>query len=486
MHTILFFDDWFLDSHVGLVRDWHRPTPIGTPYSDPFSDSGAGYPHVEYDPDSRTWRAWVLVAPPAEGTYHPDPPDIGNRVIALWVSDDGLDWHPWEGQGQGAQDGPWPHVVFAGAVEGCGQIFRDPVETDPQRRYKAASVIWAGRDPQGKGHLGQRYELHLITSPDGIRWQVEDVIHRLSSDTYHGFTYNPHRQQYQVTLRANTPDRRIWMALSDDARTWSRPLLVLTPDPADPPCVQFYGMPHFQYHGYTVGLLWLFHTQYGEPDPVKRQGTVDTHLAYSLNGLAWNRTPRVPFLPLDEPGGPGAGLVYGSSIVETPEGDLRIYAIASQRQHGQREGPRTKSALAAYGLRKDGFVSLRPEGRSGQLITRAVVTTGEPPILNVRTPSGRAKVEVLTASEEPMSRFCGEDAAVFTGDATKWQVRWPSADFEQLRGRRIKLRVTLDIGDLYAIRFKGYFAYSHTAVNSLDGTELGPTLLPTDGSEVFL
>ena len=486
MHTILFFDDWFLDGHVGLVRRWNQPEPIGTPYSDPFSSSGAGYPHVEYDSDTGTWRAWALVSPPAEGTYHPDPPDIGNRVVVLWVSDDGLDWRPWEGRDHGAQDGPWPHVVFAGAVEGCGQIFADPVETDPRRRYKAASVIWAGRDPDGKGHLGERYELRLITSPDGIDWRVEGPIHTLSSDTYHSFTYNPHRKQYQVTMRANTPDRRVWMALSDDTRSWSRPLLVLSPDPADPPCVQFYGMPHFQYHGYTIGLLWLFHTQYGEPDPVKRQGTVDTHLAYSLNGLAWNRTPRVPFLPLGEPGRPGSGSVYGSSLVESPAGDLRIYAIASQRQHGQREGPRTKSSLAAYTLRKDGFVSFRPEGRSGHLVTRAIVPTGGGLSLNVRAPSGQLKVEVLTASEVPVPEFSGDNAALFTGDETEWQVQWPAEAFGRLEGRRIKLRITLDIAEIYAIRFNGYFAYSHTAVDSLDGTELGPTLLPADGSEVFL
>ena len=402
------------------------------------------------------------------------------------MSDDGLDWRPWEGKGCGAQDGPWPHVVFAGAVEGCGQIFYDPAETDPQRLYKAASVIWAGRDPDGKGHLGERYELHLITSPDGVHWQVEGPIHGLSSDTYHSFTYNPYRKQYQVTLRANTPDRRVWMALSDDTRTWSRPLLVLSPDPQDPPCVQFYGMPHFRYHGYTIGFLWLFHTQSDEPDPVKRQGTVDTHLAYSLNGLAWNRTPRVPFLPLSVPGTPGAGSVYGCSLVESPSDDLRIYALVNQRQHGQKEGPRTKSGLAAYTLRRDGFVSFRPEGRTGQLVTKAIVPIGEEPSLNVRAPSGQVKVEVLSASEDPMPEYSGDNAARFTGDESSWQVQWPAADFAQLKGRRIKLRITLEIAELYAIRFNGYFAYSHTAVDSLDGTELGPTLLPADGSDVYL
>ena len=483
MQAILFFDDWLMDSHQGLVRRWGRPVPIGTPYSDPYSLAGAGYTHVEYNRDTKQWRAWVRLPSP-EGAYEINPPDTGNGVVVMWVSEDGLTWRPWEGKGKGAQDGPWPHVVFSGSVASGSQVFCDPAEGDSQRRYKMASVIWAGRHPEGKGHMGQCYELHLFTSPDGITWRQEGRIHPLSSDTFHSFTYNPHSRQYQMTLRANTPDRRIWIVRSKDMRRWERPELVLSPDPADPPCVQFYGMPHYEYDGYYIGLLWLFHTQYGEPDPVKRQGTVDTHLVYSMNGLAWNRTVREPFIPLSEPGEPGCGSVYASALVEAPDGRLRIYAQLSGRQHG--ESGSGKASVGAYDLRKDGFVCLRPEGKYGELVTRAIVPTGNLLTINARAPRGQVRVEILDASENPLPEFSEENAACFTGDETAWQTVWPQASFAELRGRRIKLRLRLDNAELYAIRFEGYLAYSHTAIDNLDGTELGPTLLPADGGEIFI
>jgi hypothetical protein len=480
-HTILFFDDWLLDSHQGLVRRWPKPRPVGEPYSDPYSPSGCGYPSVEYDPETGLWRAWSFVSPP-DDDYRENPPDIGNRVTVLWESDDGLNWRPLEGKNKGALQGAWPHVVFNKAVEGCGQIYRDPVDPDPERRYKMAAVIWAGRDPEGKSHLGQRYELRLFTSPDGISWQEGSRIHGLSSDTYHSFTYDPLCERYRLILRANTPDRRVWMTFSKDAVTWDRPQLILSPDPADPPCVQFYGMPHFQYDDYTIGLLWLFHTQYGEPDPVKRKGSVDTHLAYSLNGVAWNRTVREPFIPLGDPGSQAAGSVYACSLVPYPQGRLRIYAIA----HGGQHGASSHGALAAYEMRRDGFVCLRPEGYSGTLTTRAIVPTDGCLSINAQAPCGEIRIEVLDASESPIPGFSGQNAAIFSGDETEWRVAWPSADFSTLKGHRVKLRVSLSDSELYAIRFQGYFAYSHTALASLDGTSPGPTLLPLDGREVFV
>ncbi len=479
-HTILFFDDWLLDGHQGLVRRWPKPRPVGEPYSDPHSASGCGYPSVEYDAETGSWRAWSFVAPP-DTDYRDYPPDIGNRVTVLWESDDGLAWHPWDGQSRGAAPGPWPHVVFSRAVEGCGQVYRDPVDPEPSRRYKMAAVVWAGRDPNGLGHLGQCYELRLFTSPDGISWSEGGRIHGLSSDTYHTFTYDPLRECYQVILRANTPDRRVWMAFSNDAVTWSRPQLVVSPDPADPPCVQFYGMPHFRYDDYYIGLLWLFHTQYGEPDPVKRKGTVDTHLTYSLNGVAWNRTIREPLIPLGEPGSATAGSVYGCSLVDAPDGRLRIYALAHGGQHGQP----SKGALAAYELRRDGFVCLQPEAEEGQLVLRAIVPLDGDIRLNACAPHGEVRVEVLEADENPIPEFSGDNAAVLSGDRTDWRVSWPLAEFASLRGRRVKLRIHLRAAELYAIRFNGYYAYSHTALRSLDGAQLGPTLLPADGSQLF-
>jgi hypothetical protein len=78
-------------------------------------------------------------------------------------------------------------------------------------------------------------------------------------------------------------------------------------------------------------------------------------------------------------------------------------------------------------------------------------------------------IEVLDASEERLPDFSGDNAARLTGDETDWQVRWPRASFGKLLGQHIKLRVVLDMAELYAIRFQGLFAYGHTAFRYLDG-----------------
>lgn len=52
MHTMLFFDDWFVHSYKGLNRIWKKPRPAGPSYSDPFSRYGVGMCSVEYNRES--------------------------------------------------------------------------------------------------------------------------------------------------------------------------------------------------------------------------------------------------------------------------------------------------------------------------------------------------------------------------------------------------------------------------------------------------
>ena len=47
-----------------------------------------------------------------------------------------------------------------------------------------------------------------------------------------------------MTMRASSPDRRVWLMESTDTSDWADPILILHGDPADPPSVQLYGMPY--------------------------------------------------------------------------------------------------------------------------------------------------------------------------------------------------------------------------------------------------
>jgi len=485
VHTMLFFDDWFVHSYKGLNRLWKKPRPAGRSYTDPYSQYGAGMCSVEYHRESRLWRAWHDVPRPDRQ----DTPEIGvgSFVLLLWVSEDGVHWRPFREGETGIEVDPgraetWPHVVCAQTCGGGGRVYFDARETDPDRRYKMAFNVLEGDDPAGLGCMGKTYGLHLATSKDGVQWRLEHCIHPTASDTTHSIVYNPTRERYQMTMRASSPDRRVWLMESRNTRDWEDPILILHGDPADPPSVQLYGMPHYYYEGYYIGLPWYLHTTYDERGFSKGCGVVDTHLAYSLNGIAWSRTDRRPFIGRGEPGEPNFGCVYACAMVEAPEGDLCFYAWEYPMPHG-REGD-GKAHLAPYRLRKDGFVCLAPEGYRGQLTTCAIIPEEERLSINARAPNGQIRVEVLDQSETPIHEYCGDNAACFTGDDTAWQVRWPQASLAALRGRIIKLRLTIVAGELYAIRFSGFIANSYWALKSLDGTAVGPTLLPADPAQL--
>jgi len=475
MHTLLFLDDWFLSWHQGLRRIWKQPRPIGEPYADPYAEEGASPASVEYHEGTGQWHAWNTSLCNPVGRGQPLRAGVGNHLMVLWRSDDGLQWRPYDGgihNDNVPQD--WPHVLFSQATSGGGQVYRDEREEDPQRRYKSVTVLCTGTDPV-HGVLGYTSETRIITSGDGTGWKVAELVQPLPSDTYHSFSYNPSSRRYQLLLRASSPDRRIFMARSEDTRTWEKPFLVLGPDASDPPCAQFYGMPHFQYHGYYIGMLWVFHTQYDELARRKGEGRIETQLTYSLNGVSWNRTHRGPFIPMGEPGGAGEGCVFGCSLVDRPGKDLRVYATLCPFTHA-RVG---RNVMAAYGLRRDGFVCFAPDGGWGTLTTCAIVPDSGKLTLNGRAPRGQIRVESLTAEEQPIEGYCGERAAVFEGDETDWEVRWPNASFRDLRGKQIKLRFHLKYAELYAIRFDGVFAYSDHVHHDLEGTECGVSALPS-------
>ena len=473
MQTLLFFDDWFLSWHQGLRRIWKQPRPIGEPYSDPYAEEGAAPTSVEYHGGSGQWRAWNNLVRNPIGRGQPLRQGVGNHLMLLWVSDDGVHWRPYD-RGIHNDNVPeeWPHVLFSQAVSGGGQVYCDAREDDPERRYKSVTVLCTGRDPV-HGVLGYTTETRIITSRDGVSWKVADLVHALGSDSYHSFSYNPSSERYQLLLRASSPDRRIFMSRSVDTRTWEKPFLVLGPDASDPQCAQFYAMPHFQYHGYYIGMLWVFHTQYDERTRRKGEGRIETQLTYSLNGISWNRQ-RQPFVPMGEPGEAGEGCVYGCSLVEHPGGDLWVYALLSPFTHA-RVG---RNALAAYTLRRDGFVCLAPDGGWGVLTTCAIELASSRLTVNGRAPRGQIRVEVLNADEQPIEEYSGEGAAVFSGDETDWEVKWPNASLSQLQGKQIKLRLHLTHAELYAIRFEGVFAYSDHVHYNLEGTEYGVSALP--------
>src|SRR5262249_13205215 len=87
--------------------------------------------------------------------------------------------------------------------------------------------------------------------------------------------------------------RGIYQSRSKDFMTWSPPELVLAPDLADAPAVEYYGMSVVGRHQHWIGLIWYWHAHID---------TIEVYLVHSRDGLNWSHpTPRGPFIASQYP-----------------------------------------------------------------------------------------------------------------------------------------------------------------------------------------
>lgn len=179
--------------------------------------------------------------------------------------------------------------------------------------------------------------------------------------------------------RPQQAERRIVRIDTEDFQTFVEPQNVLSPDPLDPPLVQFYGMPTFPYKGVFIGLLWLMYGDPLEAGLLKRNGPIDSQLTYSYDGVAFNRSFRRPFIERNARGEEGGCCIYPTSMKVDDNGDILIYSGSSRGEHYKDTGE-LAAALLVHKLRCDGFMYLESASYTGRLMTRCLQLT-EPPNL---------------------------------------------------------------------------------------------------------
>ena len=109
-------------------------------------------------------------------------------------------------------------------------------------------------------------------------------------------------------------------------------------------------------------------------------------------------------------------------------------------------------ALCLATLRLDGFVSLTAGDKAGQVITKPLVATGDRLLLNVDVrKGGEATVEVLNENEQVIPGFELSSSVPLRGRSIEQTVRWTTnADWSQLAGQKVRLRIRFRNADLYA------------------------------------
>jgi hypothetical protein len=104
--------------------------------------------------------------------------------------------------------------------------------------------------------------------------------------------------------------------------------------------------------------------------------------------------------------------------------------------------------------RKNGWVSLQPESKQPGVVLTKVLKPGPGLTINAKTaPGGFIQVEVLDAKGNDFVGYAGDNAASFQGDSIASPLVWSGGRLRNLPDEPVRLRLTLDRADLYALNF---------------------------------
>ena len=456
MRTILFLDDWPILARHGVDRRWFEaePWPNTPPWHDPLL-AYASVSSVMRDPHGGGWRMW------GGGMITRDRGDEGFGLCA-YESDDGLNWQPARQDplvDKNATHGA-SHIVFSGEFSGGGAVFHDERETDPARRYKLPYTDLSP-NPVDASYGTCR----VAVSPDGIRWTIDRdaVWRRQHTDTLFSVQYNPYTGMYQWTGRPILGDRRVALDQTRDWKHFEKPQVIVHPDPADMPGVEFYGMPHFFYD--LAGST-------------RFMGRVDAELTYSINGLAWNRTNRQPFLPDRGWGGDSFGSEYPAAMVMDDDGWLRVYTTSCVGEHNDGGKFAADEAIAQVIVsrwRRDGFCALESHSDTGSILMRGLLPRGGQVLLNATTGRfGRIRAELRDLQNQAIPGYELARSLPVTGDGHLLPLRWQDGDIfrdtlDPLGGQPFKLYLELEQARLYAVRVEADLVYGFVPETDLAG-----------------
>jgi hypothetical protein len=432
----LFVDDFLID-HTTLRRTFHRAayhpaSPVLKPDQkceqtgrDPaamvFSDG------VWYDPGDRLFKMWYM-----GGIV---------RSTCFATSKDGIRWEKPSLEVKAGTN------VVQLARRDSSTVWLDLAEKDPKRRYKMF-----------RSHGDGGWALSLYFSADGVHWG--DAVCRSGpcGDRTSVF-YNPFRKVWVYSIRADAPRLgrvRTYREGTDvvAAARWKagQPVPWVGADRLDPKRAdlqvqpQLYNLDAVAYESVLLGLFTIWRGQ-----PRDRAKANEVVAGYSRDGFHWHRPDRRALIPVSEHFGDwNWGNVQSAGGCCLVVGD-KLYFYVSGRA-GVRGSP--ASGVCSTGLatlRRDGFASMDAGTTEGSLLTRPLKFAGKHLFVNVETPAGELRVEVLDRDGRVIAPFTRGNAVPVRADGTRQPVRWKgAADLAALAGRPVRFRFTLTRGRLYA------------------------------------
>jgi hypothetical protein len=390
-------------------------------------------------------------------------------------------------------------------------VFEDPLEKDPQRRYKMFLDRYViGRNaPQqqvlsqklteeikrtrdGRDGLTDLVRVELHHSPDGLHWTAHDDLPRFGqhgnglgdcytifpdqdSGVYRLLTrsagmetvhYDARRPRTGSFFPPHFPHdeprenrRRVFQSESSDLVHWTRPQCILTPDPLlDNLDDSYYGMTQFRLGELFLGFVHVLH---------EVSNTLDVRMAYSRDSWKWQFVDRQPWLGVS-PDSWDCCMVNMSAPPIQVGDELYIYYGGARHHHdwwivGEKEGLNVPEAtsmehveysLGLSTLRLNGFVSLDAGPvREGILITRVLQTESRNLSVNALCGvGGYIRVEATDADDQVLPGFSRDSFDVFQGDSTSQRLSWQGRTAIPHQGA-LRLRFFMRNASLYSLSF---------------------------------
>ena len=434
MIKFLFLDSWPLEYVRGFERRMQQPVkdpanPLLWPERWYEYNRVHLYGTALRDPESGQFMLWYSTHDSEEGTAY----------LCLAVSEDG---HRWTRPDLDVV--PGTNIVLDRDERTHGpSVLYDPQDPDPSRQYKL--LMRPGHTPVILAYF----------SPDGVHWRKaqEEPVIRANSDCHIGLYRDPKTMLYQVSHRADCPDRRVWRTESEDFIHWRRSNLALEPDVGDPPQTQIYGMQMSPYGNFIVGWVSMFYTWENDFGWAKMDGTMDVQLAHSRDGYCWHRTARGRrFIPLGAPGAWDAQLVIPSTAPILLEDEIRFYYSGTPYQHGGPDDGPMPECIGAASLRVDGFVALSVGEDVGEVLTRPFALREPEIYVNADASSGELRVEIADLNGTAIDGFAYSQCNPVREDGIAQRVTWADgADASQIVRRPIRLRVRARRTKLYSL-----------------------------------
>jgi hypothetical protein len=399
---------------------------------------------VWFDPRDRLFKMW----------YHAGAIWV-TSTTAYAISRDGLAWER-------------PRLDV---VPGTNAVL--PIAKDRQRD---GGAVWLDHFT---GDAQQRFKMYLFfrptpeiggqvyTSPDGIHWSTPittSLVHPQSDNsTVH---YNPFRKKWVYSLRIYHGGRTRAYRECDDllqGANWEKDEAVYwagtddldLPDPQIGDSPQLYNLDMIAYESLMLGVFAIHRGPANEL--CSKLGTpkiTDLTLAYSRDGFHWHRPDRTAFLAATRKAGDwDRGYLHAAASLCTIVGDELYFYYGGWSGKSPAAGSHMYSGggVGVGLLRRDGFVSMDAERRTGTLVTRPITFRGKHLLVNVHAPNGELRAELLDEGGKVIEPFSTGNCRPIHGDSTRQPVAWKAeGDLAAVGGRPVRLKFTLTKGSLYS------------------------------------